>query len=79
MAKKSARKRAVGKPAEKSRKAKAARKSTKDRDAFVASLIAHGQAAKPRADGTLPPGATHEITEGKDGEVKVVRRRFSLL
>lgn len=73
MAKKTSKRRAVKKKETKETK------ETKERDAFVDSLIKHGQAAKPRADGTLPPGATHEITEGKDGEVKVVRRRFSIL
>lgn len=78
MAKKSVKRRAAPKRARGAKETKKA-KDAKERDAFVESLIAHGQAAKPRADGTLPPGATHEITEGKDGEVKVVRRRFSLL
>jgi hypothetical protein len=45
--------------------------------AFVESLIASGQAAKPDSQGRLPPGATHEIVETENGELKVVRRRFS--
>ena len=71
--KRSARKPAAARP--KSRKAPAARK--KDQDAFEESLLAHGQAAKPNADGTLPPGATHEITVAENGTKKIVRRRFS--
>jgi hypothetical protein len=45
--------------------------------AYVESLIASGQAAKPDSQGKLPPGATHEIVETTGGELKVVRRRFS--
>lgn len=50
-----------------------------EEDAFTRSLIAHGQAAKAGADGTLPPGATHELIENEKGEVKAVRRRFSIV
>jgi hypothetical protein len=47
--------------------------------AFIESLIATGEAAKPNAKGKLPAGATHEIVESKDkDEPKVVRRRFSM-
>ena len=52
---------------------------TADEKAYVASLIANGQAAKRRADGTLPPGATHELIEDEHGVVRAVRRRFSSL
>jgi len=45
--------------------------------AFVDSLIAHGQAAKRLPDGTLPPGATHELIEDEAGVVRAVRRRFN--
>ncbi|MBI2435569.1 MAG: hypothetical protein HYV26_22165 [Candidatus Hydrogenedentes bacterium] len=44
---------------------------------FVESLVGSGQAAKRRPDGSLPPGATHELVEGDDGQMKVVRKRFS--
>jgi hypothetical protein len=44
--------------------------------AFIESLIATGQAAKPDTDGRLPPGATHELVE-EGGRRRVVRRRFS--
>jgi hypothetical protein len=50
-----------------------------DEKAFIDSLIAHGQAAKRRPDGTLPTGATHELIEDENGERRVVRRRFSAL
>ena len=77
MAKKSAKRSAPKKPSKpKARRAPAA---TKEKDAFEDSLLAHGQAARRRADGTLPPGATHEITVGENGETKIVRRRFSIL
>jgi hypothetical protein len=80
MAKKTSKRRSSQKSAAKTAtRRRTARKEKQEEAAFVESLVAHGQAAKPRADGTLPPGATHEISEGKDGEVKVVRRRFSLL
>ena len=48
-----------------------------DEKAYVDSLVANGQAARPLADGTLPPGATHELIEEEDGVVRAVRRRFS--
>ena len=45
--------------------------------AYVDSLIANGQAARPLGDGTLPPGATHELIEDENGVMRAVRRRFS--
>ena len=46
--------------------------------AFIQGLVAHGQAAKAKPDGTLPPGATHEIVGmGAAGLPIVKRRRFS--
>jgi hypothetical protein len=53
--------------------------STPDEDAFTRSLIVHGQAAKARPDGTLPPGATHELVEDEQGKLRAVRRRFSAI
>ena len=50
-----------------------------DENAYIESLIANGQAAKRRADGTLPPGVTHELVEDEYGVVRAVRRRFSSL
>jgi hypothetical protein len=44
---------------------------------FKHDLLERGEAAKS-TDGKLPPGATHEIIEKPGGEVKIVRRRFSL-
>jgi hypothetical protein len=68
----------VARPSAGQRTAKSAAKSS-DEAAFVESLIANGQAAKPRSDGSLPPGATHELIEDKNGNKRVVRRRFSAL
>lgn len=45
--------------------------------AFVAGLIARGEAAKPDEHGQLPPGATHELIEDDEGHTTVRRRRFS--
>jgi hypothetical protein len=45
--------------------------------AYVESLIEHGQAARRLADGSLPPGATHELIEDENGVLRAVRRRFS--
>lgn len=47
--------------------------------AFVASLVAHGQAVAVAAGAKLPPGATHELTTGASGRPKVVRKRFSAI
>jgi len=49
-------------------------------DEFVRGLIIRGEAANPRPDGSLPPGATHAII-GVDerGMPRVERRRYSNL
>ncbi len=45
---------------------------------YVRGLIARGQAARPNADGSLPPGATHEIVgETENGLPILKRRRFA--
>ena len=45
---------------------------------FVKSLVARGEAAKVNADGSLPPGATHEIVGvTKEGLPILRRRRYS--
>lgn len=70
------------KPASRPRTRKPSAKTAKrnaDEAAFIESLIANGQAAKRRPDGTLPPGATHELIEEENGAKRVVRRRFSAL
>ena len=54
------------------------RPSTQDEAAFVEALIESGQAARVDDEGKLPPGATHRIVEDEAGNVKVVRRRFSI-
>ena len=46
---------------------------------FVETLIANGQAARANADGSLPPGVTHEIVgETATGAPILRRRRFAL-
>ena len=48
-----------------------------DEEVFVSGLVERGEAARPD-DGELPPGATHEIVEEREGRLpKVKRRRFS--
>jgi hypothetical protein len=55
----------------------AARKRAEE--AFVEGVVARGEAAKPGPNGKLPPGATHEIVEEREGRPpKLRRRRFSL-
>ena len=46
---------------------------------FVETLVANGQAARANADGSLPPGVTHEIVgETATGAPILRRRRFAL-
>jgi hypothetical protein len=54
-------------------------RQSRDEKAYIDSLIANGQAARPLADGTLPPGATHELIEDENGVMRAIRRRFSSL
>jgi hypothetical protein len=50
---------------------------TPEKKAFIRGLLARGEAAQPNPDGSLPKGATHEITgESQDGLPTVRRRRF---
>jgi hypothetical protein len=49
-----------------------------DEAAFVETLVATGEAARLDHQGRLPAGATHKIVEDEAGNVKVVRRRFSI-
>jgi len=44
---------------------------------FIEDLITTGKAVRLKEGEKLPPGATHEIIE-ENGEIKVVRRRFSM-
>jgi len=46
-----------------------------ERDAFLHSLVASGQAAPPAAE--LAPGVTHEVELDADGEPTITRKRFS--
>ena len=51
---------------------------TDEKIAFIKNLVANGQAAKAKPDGSLPPGVTHEIVgEAPSGLPIVKRRRFS--
>jgi hypothetical protein len=45
---------------------------------YIKGLLANGQVAKPKPDGSLEPGVTHEIIgEAPNGLPIVRRRRFS--
>lgn len=45
--------------------------------AYVAGLIARGEAACVDDDGKLPAGATHELVEDDKGRLTAKRKRFS--
>ena len=46
---------------------------------FVETLVANGQAARANADGSLPPGVTHEIVGETATGLPIVRlSRFAL-
>lgn len=51
----------------------AAEERAKER--FVEDVLTRGEAAKPDEHGELPPGATHEIVEEREGEPPTIRRR----
>lgn len=56
-------------------KATAPREQSPD---FAQDLVARGEAAPPAPDGSLPPGATHEVVGKKaDGTPVVRRKRYS--
>lgn len=68
------------------RKAKSGSRATKkqvqprtesDADRFTRDLLIRGEAAEAKEDGSLPAGATHEIIKSGNGQVNVVRRRYS--
>jgi len=42
---------------------------------FVKGLVARGQAVSPNKDGSLPPGATHEIVGETETGLPILRRR----
>jgi hypothetical protein len=42
---------------------------------FVRDAVERGDAARADERGDLPPGATHEIVEQRDGEAPTIRRR----
>ena len=43
----------------------------------VDAAIARGDAQAPNPDGSLPEGATHELSTTPDGTPKITRRRYS--
>lgn len=42
---------------------------------FVKALVARGEAVKANPDGSLPPGATHEIVGETETGLPILRRR----
>jgi hypothetical protein len=52
--------------------------SPEEEAAFTETLIESGLAARLDEEGKLPAGATHKIVEDEAGNVKIVRRRFSM-
>ena len=42
---------------------------------FVKGLVARGQAVRANEDGSLPPGATHEIVGETETGLPILRRR----
>ena len=42
---------------------------------FVKGLVERGEAARPGPDGSLPPGATHEIVGETEAGLPILRRR----
>jgi len=65
--------------ADRPKAAKPAKPASKDEAAFVETVIATGEAKRLDENGKLPAGATHKIVEDDAGNVKVVRRRFSMV
>jgi len=49
-----------------------------DEAAYLETVIASGEAAPLDHNGKLPAGATHKIVEDESGNLKAVRRRFSI-
>jgi hypothetical protein len=45
---------------------------------FERDLLIRGEAAPVDEEGKLPLDATHEVVETKEGEQKIVRRRFKI-
>jgi hypothetical protein len=75
----------MSKPAAKARstrsadRARPATKKHPEEEKFTRSLVKHGQAVEVPAGRSLPSGATHELVEDENGELRPVRRRFSAL
>jgi len=68
-----------GKRAMKRRKVAAKATAQPEQSAdFVQDLVTRGDAVPPAPDGSLPPGATHEVVGKRpDGTPVVRRKRFS--
>ena len=52
----------------------------RDEEAFIRGVVVREEAVEPAEDGSLPPGATHEIVEEPvedDALPEIRRRRFS--
>jgi hypothetical protein len=64
-------------PAEEIRDEETPDEATEAERAYVAGLLARGEAAEPDENGELPPGATHEVVRDEAGRMTVRRRRFS--
>jgi hypothetical protein len=67
-----------GAPAQRTAATTRQQPTSEDEAAFTEALIASGEAARLDEHGKLPAGATHKIVEDEQGNVKVVRRRFSM-
>ena len=53
-------------------------RTAKEEAAYLETVIATGEAAPLDQEGKLPAGATHKVVEDESGNVKVVRRRYSM-
>jgi hypothetical protein len=42
---------------------------------FVKGMLGRGQAARANSDGSLPPGATHEVVGETEASLPILRRR----
>jgi hypothetical protein len=74
-AKKSAAKKATRAPRPSTR---VERPSPEEEAAFTRALIESGEAARLDEECKLPAGATHKLVEDEAGNLKAVRRRFSI-
>ena len=54
------------------------RPSPEEEAAFTRALIESGEAAPLDKECKLPAGATHKLVESEAGQLRAVRRRFSI-